>query len=406
LNELHTKNSDSDLVNTTIPGQSRTRRGRKQAAFGSVLAVALLGLVPFGAATAAPPTPAAPRMVASTVPANGDQNPYGVAVVPQSSGRLVQGDVLVSNFNNKKNQPGMGTTILQIAPNGTSTLFAQIDPMHLPGVCPGGVGLDTALAVLRRGYVVVGSLPTTDGTPATAQAGCLLVLDDMGQVVSTIANNDINGPWDMTAYDAGTTAALFVSNVLNGTVAAGKVGTNQGTVVRLNLSLPQSGPPRVVSTTVIGSGFGERIDPAALIIGPTGLALGQNGALYVADTLENRIAAIPHAATHVSDAHTGNDFAAGGALNGPLGLAAMPNGDVLAVNANDGHMVRIRQDGLQRGAHLVERSGTPPGAGALFGLAVSLDHTGVYYVDDGTNSLMHLGLAFHGQAGVSEADQG
>ncbi|MGH3151872.1 MAG: hypothetical protein ACRDOB_14280, partial [Streptosporangiaceae bacterium] len=38
--------------------------------------------------------------IASTVPANGDQNPYGVAVVPRSTGHLHQGDVLVSNFNN------------------------------------------------------------------------------------------------------------------------------------------------------------------------------------------------------------------------------------------------------------------------------------------------------------------
>ena len=33
----------------------------------------------------------------STVPANGDVNPYGIVVVPQSTGDLVQGGVLVSN---------------------------------------------------------------------------------------------------------------------------------------------------------------------------------------------------------------------------------------------------------------------------------------------------------------------
>jgi len=40
------------------------------------------------------------KTVASTVPANGDVNPYGVAVVPHSRGRLGRGDVLVSTFNN------------------------------------------------------------------------------------------------------------------------------------------------------------------------------------------------------------------------------------------------------------------------------------------------------------------
>ena len=110
----------------------------------------------------------------STIPANGDVNPYGVAVVPRSSGMLVRGHVLVSNFNNGKNLQGTGTTIVDIAPDGTLSVFAEIDAANLPGPCPGGVGLTTALSVLRNGWVIVGSLPTTDGTAATAKAGCLL----------------------------------------------------------------------------------------------------------------------------------------------------------------------------------------------------------------------------------------
>ena len=116
----------------------------------------------------------------STVPANGDVNPYGVAVVPLSSGKLVRGHILVSNFNNSQNLQGTGTTIVDVAPNGTLSVFAQIDATKLPGSCPGGVGLTTALSVLRNGWVIVGSLPTTDGTSATAKAGCLLVLNNMG----------------------------------------------------------------------------------------------------------------------------------------------------------------------------------------------------------------------------------
>ena len=44
--------------------------------------------------------------LASTVPANGDVNPYGVAVVPRSTGNLHQGNVLVSNFNDRPNIAG------------------------------------------------------------------------------------------------------------------------------------------------------------------------------------------------------------------------------------------------------------------------------------------------------------
>jgi hypothetical protein len=167
---------------------------------------------------------------ASTVPANGDVNPYGVAVIPASVGKLEETNVLVSNFNNAANLQGTGTTIVQVSTgDGTARLFAHIDASHLPGSCPGGVGLTTALVVLRSGWVIVGSLPTTDGTAATAQAGCLIVLDSSGNVVEIIAGGDINGPWDMTALDQGTTALLFVTNVLNGTVAANGGTVNGGT---------------------------------------------------------------------------------------------------------------------------------------------------------------------------------
>ncbi|MFI5342312.1 MAG: hypothetical protein ACHQ7N_21075, partial [Candidatus Methylomirabilales bacterium] len=125
------------------------------------------------------------------------------------------------------------------------------------------------------------------------QAGCLLVLNSRGHVVRTIHGGKINGPWDMTAFEGDDWAALFVTNVLNGTVAAGGNVVDQGTVVRIDLKVDEDETPEVESETVIGSGFGERTDPAALVIGPTGVGLGRHGTLYVADTLANRIAAIP-----------------------------------------------------------------------------------------------------------------
>src|SRR5262245_48001574 len=98
-------------------------------------------------------------VVASTVPSNGDVNPYGVARIPRTIGKLHAGEILVSNFNNMSNLQGTGTTLVSIAPDGTANLFSQINPSALPGPCPGGVGLTTALVVLRSGWVIVGSLP-------------------------------------------------------------------------------------------------------------------------------------------------------------------------------------------------------------------------------------------------------
>ena len=70
------------------------------------------------------------------------------------------GSVLISNFNNKKNLQGTGTDHRpDHARAASSSVFAKINADTLPGPCPGGVGLTTALAVLRGGWVVVGSLP-------------------------------------------------------------------------------------------------------------------------------------------------------------------------------------------------------------------------------------------------------
>src|SRR5215470_4514627 len=324
---------------------------------------------------------------ASTVPANGDVNPYGVAVVPASTGSLVKGDVLVSNFNNSANLQGTGTTIVQISPGGQQTLFAQIDASKLPGPCPGGVGLTTALGILSGGWVVVGSLPTADGSGATAQAGCLLVINNKGQVAETIAGHGINGPWDMATVSAGSAAALFVSNVLNGTVAANGATVNKGTVERLILLLRGSKPPLLVAHTIIGSGFGEHTDPAALVVGPTGLGLNSHGTLFVADSVGNQITAIPAALVRVTSAGTGKVVTTGGTLNTPLGLAIAPNGNVLTMNAGDGNIVETTPAGKQVASFLLDNSGSPPGAGALFGLAVTPNANGVYYVDDAANTL-------------------
>ena len=98
--------------------------------------------------------------IASTVPGNGDVNPYGVAVIPSSTGDLSQGNILVSNFNDKANVQGTGTTIVEVTPSGKARVFAKING-SLPG-CPGGVGLTTALAALESGWVIVGSLPTRE----------------------------------------------------------------------------------------------------------------------------------------------------------------------------------------------------------------------------------------------------
>ena len=207
------------------------------------------------------------KVVASTVPANGDVNPYGVAVVPRSTGDLRHGDVLVSNFNNAANVQGTGTTIVQVSPQGKEELFSQVSDK----ACPGGVGLTTALVALPSGWVIVGSLPTVKGV--ISGPGCLIVLDQWGNVRKTITGNGIDGPWDMTAVSYGNVTDLFVTNVLGG-ILGHHPNPDGGTVQRLLITSTPYRTPRLLASTTIGSGFPARTDPNALVLGPTGVGIG------------------------------------------------------------------------------------------------------------------------------------
>jgi sugar lactone lactonase YvrE len=348
----------------------------------------VLALAPAGAA-AAGSSPFLGRFheitnIGSTVPANEDVNPYGVVTVPRTVGKLVKGDILVSNFNNAKNLQGTGSTIVQLTPGGSLSVFAEIKESELSEPCPGGVGLTTALTILPNGYVVVGSLPTGNGESKNAQAGCLIVLNPMGKVVKTIFGPPINGPWDLTSVALGDQAALFVTNVLNGTVAAKGETVDEGTVVRITLDAQPNATPVVTSEHVIATGFPERTDPEALVVGPTGDGLGFLGTLFVADTAGNRIAAIPKALFRQTPFDGAKiTVSEGGNLNSPLGLMIAPNGDIVTANAADGNIVETTPSGSQ-----VATFETTAGAGGLFGLTLApLAKGGVYFVNDAVNTL-------------------
>ena len=333
--------------------------------------------------------------ISSTVPANGDQNPYAVVVSPVSSGRLVRDHVLVDNFNNAGNLQGLGTTIVQIDPQARSlSLFASV-PRDLRG-CPGGVGLTTAMAVLKTGWVVVGSLPSRDGTTATRSDGCLILLDHDGKVADVWSGPTIDGPWgNMAVIDRGDSATLFFSNTGYGvgapTADASAHPVRRATVVRLELRIPAGGRPRVTGMTVVADGFAEAPDKGVFVIGPTGVALGPDGSIAVSDALGNRVVGIPDALTRTTSAGTGTTITAGGFLQRPLALVNAPNGHLLVTNALDGRVVEI--DPLARrqvAAQWIDtdRAQQPAGSGDLFGLAVTPKGDGFYYVEDDVNTLV------------------
>ncbi len=327
--------------------------------------------------------------IASTVPSNGDINPYGIATIPTSTGKLQAGQILISNFNAKEgakeNGQGTGTTIVQVSTTGKVSLFAKIDAKTLPGPCPGGVGLTTALNILPGGYVVVGSLPTTNGKSATAKYGCLIVLDSEGKAIETIASKNIQGPWDSTAKSEGSKTMLFVSNALNGGAAKGLKTIDNSTVLRIELESGEGQTPKVLSETVIADGIPWVDSEEALVLGPTGLALASNGTLYVASTEDSKILAISEASTRTTPAAKGGTvLTEAGHLKEPLGMVLAPNGNIITSNGGDGNMVETTPAGQQVAVQTADKK---TGAGSLFGLVIAPEGKGIYFVDDGENTL-------------------
>jgi uncharacterized protein (TIGR03118 family) len=321
-----------------------------------------------------------PEQTVSTVAANGDLNPYGVAFVPQNfrgGGLLAAGDILVSNFNASSNLQATGSSIVRITPDGQQSTFFQ---------GPTGLGLTTALGVLPQGFVLVGSAPAvTVGGVNTVSNGGLIVLDSSGKEVAEISDSALlQGPWDLTIHNVDSThAQVFVSNVLS------------GTVTRIDLKIPKGGTPQVESETQIASGYAHGTNSAALVVGPTGLAFdAKTGTLYVASTADNAIYAIKNAAFTQTDKGKGKTVVDDPQhLHGPLALALAPNGDLIAANGDainpdpnhPNELVEYTKQGKFVGQFQVD-----PGApGAAFGLALQTVHgqTRFAAVDDNANAV-------------------
>jgi hypothetical protein len=347
---------------------------------GLAMAIGLTVLLN-GMARAEEPGAFLPRLINSTtVPANGDLNPYGVSFVPRdfpAGGAIATGDVLVSNFNNSANLQGTGTTIVSFDPHGTVASPGAATTFFTSSL----TGLSTALGVLRAGLVIVGNVPTTDGTVATIGSGALQVIDAHGNLLQTLTDPQFLGsPWDLAVDDAGTTAHLFVSNVLS------------GTVVRLDVAVRTNGLT-ITHKVVIGNGYAHEPNAAALVVGPTGMAFdADSDTLYVASTADNAIYALPGAERASAPSGKGFLVFADAHLRGPLALRLAPNGDLLAANgdafnAHPEYPSEIVE--FTKWGRFVREYNVDPSEGGAFGLDTAADATdfNLAVVDDVTNDL-------------------
>jgi hypothetical protein len=104
-------------------------------------------------------------------------------------------------------------------------------------------------------------------------------------------------------------------------------------------------------------------------------------------TLASRVAGIPSALGRPTSAGRGFTVSRGHHLDGELGLVVASNENILTVNGGNGNLVEITPFGFQIAVRTLDSSGSPPGAGALFGLAVKPGARAVYFVDDAANTL-------------------
>lgn len=70
-------------------------------------------------------------------------------------------------------------------------------------------------------------------------------------------------------------------------------------------------------------------------------------------------------------------------------MTLAPNGDLLVTNGLNGQLVEVTPAGKQVANAWLDQdqAQTPAGSGDLFGLALTADHTGVYFAMDDNNAL-------------------
>jgi len=392
----------------SIEGSKLAVAGGRRKDMGRLATVALFACGAF-AATAASADEDKGRfplqfVVSSTIPSNGDLNPYGIVFVPKdfpSGGKILPGDVLVSNFNNSNNLQGTGVTIIKFTPagpvapsvtagqSGAATTFFT-SKLH---------GLTTALGILRKGFVIVGNLPSTDGTFNTHGPGFLQVIGRNGNLVKTLKDAKFLGPWDLAINDEAALAQVFVSDVVT------------GTVVRIDLSVGETDVAVLSSPNVIAKGYAHHSDPNAFVLGPTGLAFDKrSNTLYVASTMDNAIYSISAAGTRTSPVEKGELVFEDPHLRGPLGLVLAPNGDLITANGDAENKDPTHPSGIveftKKGKFVVE-SNIDASQGGAFGITVRPSHRAFTFaaVDDVPNTVTVFNVPGAGFSSTDVADE-
>lgn len=312
------------------------------------------------------------RTIGSTIPSNGDQNPYGLDVAKSDAGLLETGDLVVCNFNNSANIQGTGTTIIALHahPGSKPRLIAQNSSL---------LGCD-ALAVG----------PTDNPWAAAFAANDNPIFSPSGALLTTLAG----GPWhhpfgQIFAQHDGPfgSAAFYESNA------------GDGSIVRINLPS--------FTFDVIAKGFPINGGAPGSILGPSGLQYeSKHDRLYIVDGTNNTVYALRHVSTIPAGGITvtGTSFSgpfrqrarvvfSGPPLNGPISSALLANGHLVLGNTLDANGKNLMVEVTSHGRLLFVRNVDTGAAGSIFGMVATgrdADDTKLYFNDDNMNTVQVL----------------
>lgn len=332
--------------------------------------------------------------IGSTVdPTNGDNNPYGLAIAPATSGLINNGDLIVCNFNNSAGVSGAGTTIEDLPPvaNSKPTRIAQDSSL---------AGCD-ALALGSTDSIWLAAYTSNDNP----------IVKPTGTVATTLATSfNWQQPWGQVfavpSMTSGITAdpTFYVSQAGNGSIVAVEI-TSTGFVYK-----------------TIATGFPSTVSAQYGILAPAGLTYDPNtDTLYIVSSDTNSVVAISKVSTVPTNGITvssssgsGGSYGSGSTsgsstltfsgpaamqakvifsgspLNYPVSSALLYNGDLIVGNTGDNNMVEINP---VTDAVIGTTSVDTGKAGAIFGIATegtTLATQKVFFNDDNTNTVVEL----------------
>ncbi len=313
-------------------------------------------------------------VIGTTVDAkNGDTGPHSLEIVGANYG-LKKGQLVTCNFADSSGSPGNGTTIEVLNPTVGSKPSTFATNAKVKG-CDGNAitsGNSVYACGLTSGVCLSfnqkGKSGKTFGTP----------------IVKPFADGDIFNP---QAYAA---EYIMVGDAKTGGVVSFAVGAY--------------GNPK--ETQVI-SGFGTS-GSGWSALGPSGFQYDtKKDVMYIVDGNTNTIVSVSHPGNLLVKneivvqpggktfkcAHPKDSCAklvlAGSPLNGPVALALLPNGNLIAANTKDNKLVELTPAGQVLATKVADHGGSP----AVLGLAATGKNdtnTTLFYTDKNDNNVHQL----------------